>query len=469
MIGTAIGIDIGGTNIRAARVSADGTILARARVASSPEPPIVLERIESLVEQMLDDSVRGIGVGVPGQVDFTTQRVLSGGYVDLSNVSVRDRIASRFALPVVIDNDCSMALFGETVCGAATGLRDVAMLTIGTGIGGAIFAGGNPFRGSGVAGQLGHIVVDPAGLSCKCGRRGCVETMSSGSALGRHIAEAGLPAATTAAELLARREAGDQVADTVLRAWALPLRAAVNSIAATIAPEAVLIGGGLGREAHAAMSAYPDPSSWFSYKVVPAALGDDAGVIGAALASMATAAGNGKRLVMVNGVPGSGKSSIAATLSHATGWPLLSLDTVKNPFLQELDNVDRPFNRKLGRASLRAMFSILTEAPEGTTIIMDAWFGFQPRETVQAMIDGAGIDGIAEIWCHAPPEVLGQRYLARVATRLPGHPGAEYVPELMKLAAQVGPSAFGPVHSVDTTQPFDLSAARKFIGETFAA
>lgn len=468
MSGTAIGIDIGGTNIRAARVAADGTILARARVASSPDPTIVLGRIASLVEQMLDDSVRAIGIGVPGQVDFTTQRVLSGGYVDLSQVPVRDHVAARFGLPVVIDNDCGMALLGEAACGAAVDMRDVAMLTIGTGIGGAILSGGRPFRGSGVAGQLGHIVVDPAGLLCKCGRRGCVETMSSGSSLGRHIADAGLPATTTAAELLARREAGDRVADAVLRAWALPLRAAIDSIAATIAPEAILIGGGLGREAHAAMSIYPDPSSWFRYKVVPAALGDDAGAVGAALASASSVAGSGKRLVMVNGVPGSGKSSIAATLSHATGWPLLSLDTVKNPFLQELDNVDRPFNRKLGRASLRAMFSILAEAPEGTTIIMDAWFGFQPREIVQAMIDGAGIDAITEIWCHAPPEVLGQRYLARVATRLPGHPGAEYVPELMKLAAQVGPSAFGPVHSVDTTLPFDLPAARAFIDKTFA-
>lgn len=469
MTETAIGIDIGGTNIRAARVAADGTILARARVASSPEPSVVLERIESLIKEVGDTTVQGIGIGVPGQVDFATQRVLSGGYVDLSNVPVADYISGRLGYPVTIDNDCGMALLGEAAYGAAAGMRNVAMLTIGTGIGGAILAGGRPFRGSSVAGQLGHLVVDPEGLPCKCGRRGCVETMSSGSSLGRHIAEAGLPASTTAADLLARRDAGDPVADAVLRAWALPLRAAVDSIAATIAPEAILIGGGLGREAHAAMSAYPDTSPWFSYKVVPAALGDDAGVIGAALASVSSIGMPGKRLVMVNGVPGSGKSSIAATLSRATGWPVLSLDTIKNPFLQELVNVDRPFNRKLGRASLHAMFSLMQEAPDGTTFIMDAWFGFQPSEFVQMLIDGAGIDAIAEIWCHAPPEVLGQRYLARVSARLPGHPGAEYVPELMKLAAHVGPSAFGPVHDVDTTQPFDLSAARKFIDETFAA
>lgn len=468
MTATAIGVDIGGTNIRAARVAADGTILARARVASSPESMVVLERIESLVIQVLDHTVRGIGIGVPGQVDFAAQRVLSGGYVNLSDVPVRDRIASRFGLPVVIDNDCGMALIGEAACGAAAGMSDVAMLTIGTGIGGAILAGGKPFRGSGVAGQLGHLVVVPDGLPCKCGRRGCVETTSSGSSLGRHIAEAGLPASTTAADLLARREAGDPVANGILGAWALPLRAAINSIAATIAPEAILIGGGLGREAHAAMSIYPDPSSWFRYRAIPAALGDDAGVIGAALAAISSQAKSGKRLVMVNGVPASGKSSVAQKLSQAAGWPLLSLDTVKNPFLEEIGNVDRPFNRTLGRASLKAMFDVLAAAPDGTTVVMDAWFGFQPRDFVQALIERTGIDAIAELWCHAPPEVIGERYRTRSAERLPGHPGAEYAQELVLLAGRAEPSRFGPVHDVDTTQPFGLAAAREFIDETFS-
>jgi len=469
MTATAIGVDIGGTNIRAARVAADGSILARARVASSPDSMVVLERIENLVSQVLDDTVRGIGIGVPGQVDFAAQRVLSGGYVNLSDVPVRDRVASRFGLPVVIDNDCGMALIGEAACGAAAGMSDVAMLTIGTGIGGAILAGGKPFRGSGVAGQLGHLVVDPAGLPCKCGRRGCVETTSSGSSLGRHIGEAGLPASTTAADLLARREAGDAVADAVLRAWALPLRAAINSIAATIAPEAILIGGGLGSEAHAAMSAYPDPSHWFSYRVIPAALGDDAGVIGSALAATASQTKSGKRLVMVNGVPASGKSGVAQKLSHATGWALLSLDTVKNPFLDEIGNVDRPFNRTLGRASLRAMFDVLAAAPDGTTFIMDAWFGFQPRDFVQSLVESSGVGAVAELWCHAPPDVIGERYLSRSAGRLPGHPGAEYVPELVKLAERAEPSRFGPVQDIDTTGTLDLPATRTFIDAVFAA
>jgi glucokinase len=467
MARTAIGVDVGGTNIRAARVSADGTILARARTASSTDPNAVLERIQALIAEVDDPSVKGIGIGVPGQVDFQARTVLSGGYVDLSSVPLRKSIKTRFGRRVVIDNDGNMALVAEARCGAAAARKDAVMLTIGTGIGGAILAGGAIFRGAGAAGQLGHVVVDTSGLPCKCGRRGCVETVSSGTALGRHIAEAGLPATTTATDLLARRDAGDAVADTVLRAWALPLRAAIDSLAATLCPETVVLGGGLGSAAVAALSAYPETSSWFRYALVPAMLGDDAGMIGAALSALPRTKGPNKRLVMVNGVPASGKSRIAKALARDTGWPVLSLDTVKDPFLSEIEDVDRPFNRKLGRASLKAMFSVLREAPAGTTLIMDAWFGFQPREFLQGLIHDAGVDAIAEIWCSAPPDVIGRRYGARAARRLPGHPGPEYVPELVALAACAEPSRFGPVQTVDTTQTFDARAARQFLEQAF--
>jgi glucokinase len=361
-----------------------------------------------------------------------------------------------------------MALVAEARCGAAAGHSDAVMLTIGTGIGGAILSGGKIFRGSGQAGQLGHVVVDTSGPPCKCGRRGCVETESSGTALGRHIAEAGLPPTTTATDLLARSKGGSRVEANVLRAWALPLRAAINNFAATLHPQIVLLGGGLGAEAVAALTAFPEASPWFSYRLAAAMLGDDAGVIGAALAALPASTRSGKRLVMVNGVPASGKSGVAAALSRATGWPLLSLDTFKNPFLQEIENVDRPFNRKLGRASMAAMFAVLHDAPAGTTVIMDAWFGFQPREFVQSLIEGADIDRIAEIWCSAPPDTIGERYGARASARLPGHPGPEYVPELIALAARAEPIGFGPLYRVDTTTAFDAGPARNFLVEAFA-
>lgn len=467
---TAIGVDIGGTHLRAALVGEEGTILKRARAASSPDPEIVLARIEELIAGLATDAVSGIGIGVPGRVDFANRRVFSGGFVNLSGVALAERIEERFGRPVTVDNDCTMALVAEAAFGAARGIQNAVMLTIGTGIGGAAIEAGRVVRGRATAGQLGHIGIDPDGLPCPCGKRGCVETTSSGTALGRHIAEAGLPLGTTVSELLARRDQGDVVAEKIFRAWAGPLRLAIDNLVTTLDPEIVLLGGGLGEAACAALSAVPEAASWFHGNVLPAMLGDDAGVIGAGLAALRGTAPAGKRLVMVNGVPASGKSSVTKELAGATGWPVLSLDTIKNPFLEEIEGVDRPFNRKLGRASLKAMFSVLAEAPAGTTVIMDAWFGFQPPELLAELIARSEIDAIAEIWCAAPPETIGARYGSRVGTRPPGHPGADYVPELIALAACAEPMRFGPVLTLDTTENrVDAYALREWLGNALAS
>ncbi|WWJ87538.1 AAA family ATPase [Erwinia aphidicola] len=109
-----------------------------------------------------------------------------------------------------------------------------------------------------------------------------------------------------------------------------------------------------------------------------------------------------KRLVMVNGVPASGKSHIATRLATETGWPLLTLDTIKEPFMRQLTGVDRPMNRKLGIAAYQAIWSIIAAAPAGNTFIVDAWFGFQPKADLEGFICGAGIETVAEIWCQIP-------------------------------------------------------------------
>lgn len=458
---TAVGIDIGGTNLRAARVAPDGEIVARARDASDPNPERVLERLIALVEAVDDPSVAAIGVGVPGRVDFARREVLSGGFVDLSGVAVARRLEMRFARPVVIDNDASMALLAEARHGAGRGARHLALMTIGTGIGGGVMADGRILRGRATAGQLGHISVDPTGPPCLCGRTGCVESMSSGNALARLMREARLPADTTADDLLAGRVDG---AGAVLAAWAAPLRRVADALSVTLDCERVILGGGLGREAAAAVARLPEESRWYRTEVVAAELGDDAGIIGCALAAL-DARPRGRRVVLVNGVPASGKSGVAARLSAVTGWPVMSLDTVKEPFLTEVaaaqGPVERPFNRVLGRASYRAVFALIAAAPPGATVIVDAWFGFQPLELLQELLAGAGVEEVLELWCAAPPEVVASRYRSR--ERLPGHPGAEYADELRALAARAEPMRLGPVLQVDTTAPFDAEAATGFI------
>lgn len=467
----AIGIDIGGTNLRAALVSGTGEILRRVSEKSAPDPELVLGRIADMVRRLDDAHVAAIGVGVPGRVDARRGAVLSGGYVDLASVALANRLESMAGKPVIIDNDCNMALAAEMALGAAAGHGNVVMFTIGTGIGGAVAEGGRIVRGKASAGQLGHIGIDLDGETCKCGRRGCVETVSSGTALGRHIARAGLGADIGVDALSARAASGDATARGVLDAWARPLRAAIDTAVAMFNPELVLLGGGLGQAAHSALANLPALAPWYQAPVRPAKLGDDAGVIGAALqalaagSTVATRPAGGRRAVLVNGIPASGKSTVARAVSERMGWPLLALDTVKNPFLEALGGADRAFNRTLGRASYAAIWSIVAEAPAGATFVVDAWFGFQPRALLEEHLARAGVERTAEIWCHAPGEVLATRYRARLDQRLPGHPGESYIPELVELAKRAEPLRRGAVYDVDTTGTVDVEAIVAWVGQ----
>ena len=483
----AIGIDIGGTNLRAARISATGEVLRRVSEKSAPDPELVLGRIADMVHRLDGSEVAAIGVGVPGRVDARHRAVLSGGYVDLASVALAQRLEAMTGKPVIIDNDCNMALLAEMAQGAAAGRDNIVMFTIGTGIGGAVAEGGRIVRGKATAGQLGHIAVDLNGEACKCGRRGCVETTSSGTALGRHIARAGLGPEVTVDQLFARAAAGDAQARAILDAWARPLRAAIDTAVAMFNPDLVLLGGGLGGAAHRALADAPAVAPWYQAPVEPAQLGDDAGVIGAGLQALAAQGITGgtvmegmgargtnaqvaraampsrdvmpaRRAVLVNGIPASGKSTVSRGIAERMGWPLLALDTIKNPFLEVLDGVDRDFNRTLGRASYTAIWSIVGEAPAGSTFVVDAWFGFQPRTLLEEHLRRAGVEHTAEIWCHAPGEVLADRYRARLGQRLPGHPGAAYIPELIELAKRAEPLRRGPVLEVDTTMTIDFDA-----------
>ena len=459
---SCIGIDIGGTRLRAARVRG-GVIEARASAPSSRDPAEVIRRCLTLVAEVRGPDVTAIGIGVPGQVEGASRRILSGGYVDFSGIDLAARVEAETGLPVCIENDGTMALLGEAAHGAARGQANVVLLTIGTGIGGAILSGGKVLRGQGSAGQLGHICVDPYGRPCLCGRIGCVETVSSGTAFAVHLAEAGLPAWTRAEDLLART---DEPARAVIDAWVLPLRAAIDSLIAACNPGCVVIGGGAGAAAATALGRVPARTSWYSAPVLAALLGDDAGVIGAAIAALESRPR--KRAVLVNGVPASGKSSVARALSAVTGWPVLALDTVKNPFLLALPAGDRPFNRTLGQASSAAIFDIIAEAPPGCTFIVDAWFGFQPLATLMDSIKRAGVDDLAEIWCNAPPKTIGARYLARLGTRPVGHPGADYVPELIQLAGRAKPSGLAPCFDLPTDQPLDMSLLVDWIDQLWS-
>ncbi|NTF29883.1 ROK family protein [Agrobacterium rubi] len=467
----AIGIDVGGTNMRAARISPNGEILKKRSIAGSREPAVAVDLIKDLIRDMDGDGARAIGIGIPGRVDGWSGEIISGGFLDLSGVDLKQELSRTFGRPTLVANDCSMALIGESRRGAAKGLRNAVMMTIGTGIGGAVMEGRPIVNGKRCAGQLGHLVVNIGGHACPCGQRGCIETESSGTSLRRHLNEAGYGSDIRFEHIYQQAIAGDAAAIGVMQAWAAPLRAAINTLSATFDPDVVVIGGGMGEAAIQALGFLPELKTWYQSDVRLAQLGDDAGVIGCGLAALDLVAHAprhaGKRLVMVNGVPASGKSGISHAIANNTGWPMLALDTVKNPFLEMIEAVDRPFNRVLGRASYKAIFATISEATPGSTFIVDAWFGFQSAEVLREHILMAGITEVVELWCHAPPEVIGDRYSQRSGQRLPGHPGLNYVPELIELAKRAEPIGLGPILDIDTTAPIEVDNVLTWITDTF--
>jgi glucokinase len=281
----AIGIDVGGTNVRAARVDGEGRLDGHLKVRTDSGSSVT-ELAIGLCRSLLDDDVTAIGLGIPGRIDRDGATIFSSGYVDLAGQRPGEVIADAVGLPVVLENDAHMALLAELQLGAAAAADDVVMFTVGTGIGGAVALDRLVVRGRGNAGQLGHLTLDPGGPVCNCGRRGCSEVLASGTALNRLIGEAGLPSGITA-EMLLERRASDPTAAAVLGRWADAWRDAIDSVVAVLDPDLVVLGGGLGGAAVATLQACGRAAPpWFECPVVAAQLGDDAGVIGAGLRAL---------------------------------------------------------------------------------------------------------------------------------------------------------------------------------------
>jgi len=308
MLVHAIGIDIGGTKIAGALVSESGEIVRQDRVPTpaGDQDAIVAAIVEMITGLWKGEEVAGAGVAAPGFIDAAQSTVYYTPNIPWRNEPLRDRLASMLDLDITVDNDANAAGWAEFRFGAGRNVRDMTMLTIGTGVGGAIVTGGSLFRGGfGTGAEIGHMRVVPDGLPCGCGARGCIEQYGSGRALLRFANEIADVEGIGLALAAARREndgllnghivgefiaAGDPGALYALQQLGRWVGQACASLSAVLDPEMFVIGGGVSvagdllldpiRESYLqhlpARGYHPEP------QFVIAELVNDAGVVGAA-------------------------------------------------------------------------------------------------------------------------------------------------------------------------------------------
>jgi len=195
----AIGVDLGGTNLRIAAVDSNGKLLEKTTTSTavSRGRNLVIDEMCAVIQQTVTrfrsgGDLAGIGIGVPGIIEMQTGMVReSPNLPDWRDYPVRDEIERRLRTTVVLENDANAAALGEKWLGAAAAVNDMCMLTLGTGVGGGIVLNSSVWHGmTGMAGELGHINVDPNGPACNCSSRGCLEQLASATAIKRMAVEA---------------------------------------------------------------------------------------------------------------------------------------------------------------------------------------------------------------------------------------------------------------------------------------
>ena len=302
----AIGLDVGGTKIAVARVGADGSILAKERTPSpATEPVRILDAMVELARGVITDEVEAVGIGAAGLVESATGTLTFAPNLAWRGVRLVEHIGGALGLPAIADNDATAAAWGEYRFGAGRGYRDLLLVTVGTGIGGGIVNDGRIFRGAhGFAAEIGHIIVEPGGPVCGCGNRGCWEQVASGQAIeraGREAAERyphsgiarlaeGVPARVNGSVVTRAAQDGDETATAILAKVGRRLGEGIAGLVNVLDPSVVVVGGGAvaagellldpARRAFATSVEAPDFRP--PVPLVPAGLGNDAGVVGAA-------------------------------------------------------------------------------------------------------------------------------------------------------------------------------------------
>jgi glucokinase len=309
----ALGIDLGGTGIKAGVVSADGLLLKEWKIPTEAKKGggHVVERMVDLSKKMLaglpegvsEDEILGIGIGSPGVFDYNTGALVAGAVniPGLNGTPMRSIFETKVGLPTRVDNDANAFALAEACYGAGRGNAVAAAYTIGTGIGGGVVIDGKVFRGAwGFAGELGHVTVEPEGIYCPCGNHGCMESYASANAIATYASQqveiekgsilSSLPPEEITCKSVGEAAAkGDSLALRVVERAAYYLGAGIAAVVITLNPAVVIIGGGGALMGDLLFNPLRENLNRRVYHqrvrqvtVVGARLGTEAGIVGAA-------------------------------------------------------------------------------------------------------------------------------------------------------------------------------------------
>jgi len=310
MRGFVVGVDLGGTQVRALLTDEEGTPLKRANTLTLAQegPHKVMGRVLDCISQVLKgvkrSQVLGIGIGAPGTVNPKTGIVTKTTNIPgLDDWPMRDQLMERFRVPAFVGNDAKVAALGEHRFGAGKKTSSMVYLTISTGVGGGVIERGRLLLGArGWATELGHIIVEPHGPRCACGNIGCLEALANGPAIARHAVELlqsgrdslltsmvkGRLDCITAKEVSAAARQGDPLAMQVMERAGFYLGIGAVTFIHTFDPELIIVGGGVSKAGDLILAPMRRivaercmTEEWRHTPIVPAVLGDDVGLLGA--------------------------------------------------------------------------------------------------------------------------------------------------------------------------------------------
>ena len=303
----AIGIDVGGTGTKAALVDPVGTLHSRVEIPT--EPGAATKSILSVAESLLGRApdlelqVEGVGVGAAGFIDVDEGRVMTSPNIVYGDPYIGNALREHTGLPVVVDNDANVAAWGERCFGSAKGARDLAQVTLGTGVGGGFVVDGRLLRGNtGAGAELGHMVIDPHGPPCVCGLAGCLEQFCSGTAIAREARRAveqepgssivnfaGEVDAITAEHVARAAHEYDETAREVLRIAGVYLAVGLANVVNLFEPEVIVLSGSVVKAgepylgpARDELNRRMEAQKRRPQRLDVSKLGSDAGILGAA-------------------------------------------------------------------------------------------------------------------------------------------------------------------------------------------